>query len=554
MNENDFRKEYERMQHQVRASSDLKERTLAAAERAADRFASSAQPVAPASAKRPHRRAGSRSGGVAVARRWGLPAAACLVAAAIVAGGVPMVMGAMDADGHTAISLSDAQQASGFAVRAYASDGSAPLAPGEGGTVAFDRDLGYRFSGGDDYKVSGFFTGCLFHVEGEGISRVQANLTGGALYRVTFEDGPTDPDDPRMGELASWKPTARGTGEYYGGYDFVGSSMRNGESKLSLAKLMGSTIDVSASDDPGIASTQAIELHAANFETEMVDGTPRLTTRLAADDAEAPSAAKSLYGIVVKAGSGPFPFPLDDANDRADEVLPASTIERQDDTWRATVEENGARVDATLPENALTPSDGEVAFDFGYESTGSSHPDSESSQQPTARLAMSSPSISLSDTLPGGKALDDCLFVVDGWLGNARYMDKCSREVWGYGYNDDGTLTSDDYRYASTTVTLRNLEDTAVPVWTPVLYDFALRNDDGTLDMVRTGYDLDFEATGDTVPSDDPQHVVIAPGGTVQLTVVRVLPTYVLESGNLVLVPTDDGSPFSQAFSLGGQI
>ena len=34
MNENDFRKEYERMQHQVRASSDLKERTLAAAEQA----------------------------------------------------------------------------------------------------------------------------------------------------------------------------------------------------------------------------------------------------------------------------------------------------------------------------------------------------------------------------------------------------------------------------------------------------------------------------------------------------------------------------------------
>ena len=164
---------------------------------------------------------------------------------------------------------------------------------------------------------------------------MQANLTGGALYRVTFEDGPTDPDDPRMGELASWKPTARGTGEYYGGYDFVGSSMRNGESKLSLAKLMGSTIDVSASDDPGIAdgttsfglwtnegeppenimgdlqspvidlfegqtltvtvtfedgrtSTQAIELHAANFDDRMVRAAPRLTTRLAADDAEAP--------------------------------------------------------------------------------------------------------------------------------------------------------------------------------------------------------------------------------------------------------------------------
>mgnify|MGYP000311501826 CR=1 FL=1 len=103
-------------------------------------------------------------------------------------------------------------------------------------------------------------------------------------------------------------------------------------------------------------------------------------------------------------------------------------------------------------------------------------------------------------------------------------------------------------------MTLRNLGDTAVPVWTRVLYDFALRNDDGTLDVVQTGYDLDFEAAGDTLPSDNPQHVVIAPGGTVQLTVVRVLPTYILESENLVLVPTDDGSPFSQAFAIADQL
>ena len=137
-----------------------------------------------------------------------------------------------------------------------------------------------------------------------------------------------------MGELASWKPTARGTGEYYGGYDFVGSSMRNGESKLSLAKLMvppstspqattrhrgrhdefrlwtnegeppenimgdlqspvidlfeGQTLTVTVTFEDGRTSTQAIELHAANFDDRMVDGTPRLTTRLAADDAEAP--------------------------------------------------------------------------------------------------------------------------------------------------------------------------------------------------------------------------------------------------------------------------
>lgn len=87
-----------------------------------------------------------------------------------------------------------------------------------------------------------------------------------------------------------------------------------------------------------------------------------------------------------------------------------------------------------------------------------------------------------------------------------------------------------------------------------MLYDFALRNDDGTLDMVRTGYDLDFEATGDTVPSDDPQHVVIAPGGTVQLTVVRVLPTYVLESGTWWLVPTGRRLPVLPGLLLGGDL
>ncbi|MFR1168200.1 MAG: hypothetical protein ACLSDQ_11840 [Adlercreutzia equolifaciens] len=57
-------------------------------------------------------------------------------------------------------------------MRAYASDGSA-RSPGEGGTVAFDRDLGYRLRG-DDYSER-LLHRRLFHVEGEGISRVQAN-------------------------------------------------------------------------------------------------------------------------------------------------------------------------------------------------------------------------------------------------------------------------------------------------------------------------------------------------------------------------------------------
>ncbi|MFR1168199.1 MAG: hypothetical protein ACLSDQ_11835 [Adlercreutzia equolifaciens] len=90
------------MQHQVRVVRS--QRTHASRRRAGSRrFASSSAgrdrvSQAPTSARR-----------IAQRRRrscasLGLPAAACFVAAAIVAGGVPMVMGAMDADGHTAIS------------------------------------------------------------------------------------------------------------------------------------------------------------------------------------------------------------------------------------------------------------------------------------------------------------------------------------------------------------------------------------------------------------------------------------------------------------------
>ena len=605
MNEDEFRERLAAAQDNIKASPELKHRVVAEALRAdaAGGENRAAQSHA-APTRRPTRRrpqpAKRAPGAAARARRWALPAAACLVAGALVVAGVPALTSALHggSSATSSIALDEAAARCGFSVRAYAADGSAPLAPGEGGTVAFDRDLGYRVPGGDDYRTSGFFTGCLFHVEGEGIVRVQANLSSGALYRVTFEDGPTDPDDPRMGELASWKPSSRGTGDYYGGYDFVGGAMVDSESKVSLGKLMGSTIDVSASDDPGIvdgttsfgfwtnegeapenvanesqsplidlfdgqtltvtvtfadgsASTQALELHVANFEAEVDDGGLRLTTRLATTGEDNDLyAVKSLYGTVVEAGSGSFPFPLDNANDRADEVLPASTFSRVDDMW--TYESDKPR--ATLPEDALVNPDGEIDFDYRYENPAYHYDDPDTPRELSAGLTMSAPSLSLSDTLPDGKTLDDCLFVAEGWLGNAAYMDKCSRELFGYGYNDDGTLTSDEHRYVSTTVTVRNRSDAAVSIWARVLYDFALRYDDGTFDVVRTGYDLDFAATGDTLPSDNPQHVTIAPGGTAQITVLRVLPTYILSSEGLTLMPTGAGSSLARAFVLGAQM
>lgn len=594
MNEKEFRARYARAQRRIKATPTMKARAITGIQ--ADPSAEGLRrPIEHRSrqtasdSKPTPRRDGRRSpSSVFSAKRWAVPAAACLLVAILVAAGAPLLI-LKSEDAGQVLAADKAAELSGFAVRAYAADGSASLSFGEGGMVVFDRDLGDRFPGGDDYKANGFFTGCLFHVEGADIARIQANLSSGALYRVKFEPDPPL-GSPQSQELAGWKPNARGTGEYYGAYDFVGGTAQG---EVSLAKLLGSTIDVSASDDPGIAdgttsfglwtnegdapddmandpqsplidlfdgqkltitvtfkdgrtSTQVVELHAANFKADRDDGGLKLTTQLASDDdSDGTLAVKSLYGIVVKANDDAFPLPLDHANDRADEVLSAPVMERMDDTYRAGRDDDGQFVEAKLPSDGLVAPGGSI--DFAYPASVPEAPDG----PPPTRLTMSNPTLSLSDAMPDGKMLATCNIVIRGWSGNLNYLNKCSHEIWGYGFNDDGTLTSGDYRYVTTTVTVKNPGGTAVSLRGPALYEFALRHDDGTLDVVRTGYELDAESSGDTLPSDDPQQVTIAPGGTVQISSLRVLPVSLLSDDALVLVPSDGEHPFGRAFALG---
>lgn len=47
------------------------------------------------------------------------------------------------------------------------------------------------------------------------------------------------------------------------------------------------------------------------------------------------------------------------------------------------------------------------------------------------------------DLLLGGKALDTPLcWTDDGWATRATWTNALAGEVWGYGYNDDGTLNA----------------------------------------------------------------------------------------------------------------
>lgn len=585
MNEKEFRERYAALQARTAVSPELRESTVERIVRDSrrNRFRSTA----------PHKRPAERF----AAKRWGA-AAACLLASALAVAGTPtfasLLQGEEDKPG---IALDEAAARSGFSVRAYASDGRAALSPGEGDIVVFDRNMGYRLVGGDDYRASGFFSGCLFHVEGEGIARVQANLTGGALYRTTFED-PPDANSERSRELAGWKPASRGTGTYYGGYDLAMAQTVDGQSKVGLTKLLGSTIDVNAQDDPGIAdgstlfgfwtnegdapeeipavddplsflvdrfegqrltitvtfedgrtSTQVIELHVGTFRAERKEnGAAEVTAeRASEEDVERGEAMKSLYGEVVEVDDGAFPLPLEDANNYADKVLPPSMIERRDSLVRAMREGSDGLEDAILAEESLVDADAALSFDSPWE-------DHATGELRTSQLEMRDVSVKAFDALPEGTDLASGVYVEDGWLGNFAYMDKCAREVWGYGHNDDGTLSGGEYRFALVSVTVRNSSDEAVQLWPELLFELAVRHDDGTYDVAVGGYDLDFTASGDVSTLEGhPQAIVLAPDGETRISLLRAAPTSALADEGLCLIPSRTSGSDQAAFKLAAQ-
>lgn len=582
MNEHDFRREYESLQHQVHASSDLKQRTLAAAR-------ASARPAAAQPHRRTDRRGPQAGGGAAVVRRWGLPVAACLVTVALVAGGAPVVMAAFNGTSEPGTTLNEAALASGFSVRAWAADGSSMLELGNDGTIIFDRDTSSGLPAGDEYASEGYFTGCLFRVQGDGIARVQMNVSKGELYRFTSERFTRSEGGDKWNEALNWKPSKRGTGSYFSGYDAVQPiSEDDGLPKdspdkrvgVNLSKKLGSTIDVSAADDPGIAtgetsfglwtndpyddaarnsfnavidlfegqtltvtvtfddghtSTQVIELHAASIKVEHENGTSKLVGEIVDEE----DALHSLYGTVVEANKDPFPLSLDNANSLAGAVLPATTFERASEL-QAT--------DQTVADDDLVTEGGSIEI---------AHLDP--SGKTAAPLVIGYPTLAASTLPPNGKTPAEFIGVTQDLRGDLDYMNKLSNEVFGYGFNDDGSLTSDEHRYVTATFDVTNPGDAEATFYPSALMQFDLRDEDGALSVANTSYALDCQVDG-ADNGGTGSTVALAPGATVQVTILRVLPNRLIDDENLVLAPFAylDAIPTepiaTQAFAIAGQL
>lgn len=312
--------------------------------------------------------------------RIALPIAACLAV-------VALAFGLASNFGGNLFGNLDA--APDFTVQAYAADSDSILEMGAENQIVFSRSTEtFGFDSKEDYLSEGYYTGCLFRIEGEGLTRIQASVSVGTLYRSTQETITVGENPGRWSELVSWKPSARGLGEYYSEYDYVNGAgspddlPKDDPAKkwnVSLIKKLGSTIDVAVDDSApcsfgfwtnedygdiaseadatdavidlfdgatltitatfsdGHTTTQIIKLHAADVKASMQQGEDGLWKISLTPEIVDPSGLEqytdyvhTLYGTVEKTSHGPFPGSLENANEYEGAVSAPPSFERQD--------------------------------------------------------------------------------------------------------------------------------------------------------------------------------------------------------------------------------
>lgn len=250
-----------------------------------------------------------------------------------------------------------------FSVKAYADSTNTLLSFGADGSIVFDRNTYGALPQKPAYYTEGYFTGCLFRIEGEDVVSATASIDRGQLYSYTAEEFVKSDDPDRWAEALRWKPSQAGQEGFYRTYDFVqpqdtndGLDRTNPDKlcRVALSTLMGQSTTLDSEelaamssgnyslgiwtneDFPDIAgpegmfnvldtldgahltvtltftdgstSTKIIELHSADMKFQLVpaqhSGTQVLQVMpeladASADEGDGISILRSLYGTVI---------------------------------------------------------------------------------------------------------------------------------------------------------------------------------------------------------------------------------------------------------------
>lgn len=551
MNNNDMRLMFTESQEGVVVSDDLKQRTLDMVARAAEEKRE--QPAAP---KPRARRA---------LKRAALAGCAACLALALVAGGIASVA---------------PESTPSFAILAYAEGCSEPLSKDDEGLIAFARASGDWISAEGDYAQEGAYTGCLFGIEAEGVTRIQANVSKGMLYRYEYETFRIGDAPDKWEEAISWKPTKRGLGTYYADYDMVHPVISNHDEasnpdttcQVNLSKMLGSTVDIAidpaapaslrlgfwtnekSAENPdsfgmdaaidvfegqtltvtvtfedGSTATQEITLHAQDMEVVTNESaSPEDASTIAlkpvdANEEQAPEDGRTilhtLYGSIDETNGGAFPLPLDNANEYADAPLESTQLGR-----------------IPLFEEIEQPYT--VAHDGKAALRATADLDDLFCEKPDgvpAELTVSDFSAHTIEALPEGVTLDDTAVI--GGLGSLEYFNHVRSQTSGLTVDENG-IPNDDYALAVFSYDLTNESDKALRTLVDH-FSIGIASSNGTLLGSGTDFPLCTAVAAHGTPSDygygsEAASVVVSPGESVRVNDIRIVSKQIIGRDDLV--------------------
>ncbi len=493
MRQDEFEHRYHDMQESIKAPEALKAHTVAAARR----MTQAQQNRAAKASFRPRRRHGLKT---APNRVFGTPGCVTQtlprrgVAAVAIVVMLAMATALFLPGGLFGTPSGGGMSPSLFTVKAYAAESGSAIEADDEGRIIFPLDLQTAFQGASDIGDEGIYTGSILAIEGDDILRVQATLEGGELYSYTLDEFVAGEHPDKMVELASWKPTKRGTGDYYGKYDYVSvAQVDDGRAyddpaktvQARLVKRLGSTIDIAAEDghvpllglwfssgavrpgplgiDPqslagktltvtvefadGRCQTQQIGLRAGTFKVEEAAHDAASATDImpvegpfADSDVAGEDSVYLLFGVVESSVDEPHPYPLDNANEHADAPMDAMSF--------ADVLDAGEPV-----ESVSLADDAQIADAVGRHVTELWLANDAGETNTLGRAYLESIEARVADRLPKGYDIFTDTDVAS-FFGDIEYYDACREITHGYTVDADGTL-SDGYRYLVVTMDVR---------------------------------------------------------------------------------------------------
>lgn len=581
MNEQDFSRLYAELMDEKQPSDELIERTRARA-----------RAIAPCPQMRDrHRWRPSKASSIA----------ACLVAGALLVGGVGYTAAVAGGLAPSPFATSAPSDRNGFAVRAWASDGGTIL-PTEDGKLVLDRTHAQWTQ--TDSGNPGYFTGCTFTVEGEGITRAQAAISSGELYRQDAIEISQDTDPVAFNRATNWDDRFRGLSGTLESCDSVvitswdapeGGDL-NGEEEAggrtiqaATLKRYGAVIDLSAADDAGIAngttsfglfnpdvegdpvalfdgasltvtatfedgttSTRVIVLHEAMFRvTPRYEDNPTyfdMTSEITSLDVDgtapemrggAPVAGNdgtysiaSVYGEVVSDTDEPFPATDKVANEFANTLMRNGVdgVELANETEPLREGETFAVAGGGDVARAIKPLvESEAAGDEAHKGNRGGTTECDS-------VVVHAPVVTFSDTPPLGRTKSEFAYL-QGFRGDGAYADKWLLERFGMAFNDDGTLATEGFTFATITLGIENTGDADEDFIAnrETLAQLAVVGDDGSVSRIaRTSYTLVEEV-------DAPSHSDASAGtcytasakSRITCTFAYAIPSHFVAEGNL---------------------